>query len=80
MHADKLYIGQIPLVVPDSEQKRKIEIFVDQLSNLEKRSDQYWAQYDELNKEFYSIYDLSEEEVYLVEGVLSEIMSVKSNG
>ena len=80
MHADKLYIGEIPLVIPDSEQKEKIESFVDQLSNSEKQSDYFWTQYNELNKEFYTIYGLSEEEVYLVEGILSEIMSVKSNG
>jgi hypothetical protein len=80
MHADKLYIGEIPLVIPNSEQKKKIESFVDQLSNSEKQSDYFWTQYNELNKEFYSIYGLSEEEVYLVEGILSEIMSVKSNG
>ena len=80
MHADKLYIGQIPLVIPNPEQKQKIESIVDKLSNLERQSDQFWIQYDELNKEFYSIYDLSDEEGYLVEGTLSKIMSVKSNG
>ena len=80
MHADKSYIGNIPVVIPNLEQKQKIESFVDQLSNLEKRTEKFWTIYDELNKEFYSIYGLSEEEVCLVEDILSEIMSVKSNG
>ncbi len=80
MHADKSYIGNIPVVIPNLEQKQKIESFVDQLSNLEKRTEKFWTIYDELNKEFYSIYGLSEVEVCLVEDILSEIMSVKSNG
>ena len=80
MHADKSYIGNIPVVIPNLKQKQKIESFVDQLSNLEKRTEKFWTIYDELNKEFYSIYGLNEEEVCLVEDILSEIMSVKSNG
>ena len=80
MHADKMYIGEIPVIIPNTEQKQKIEGYVDELCKLKRGTEKYWSKYDEMNEEFFSIYELSKKEINLVKRVLSMIMSVKSNG
>ena len=80
MHADKTYIGKLPIVIPDAEQRTNVESIIDKLSSITDKNDGFWPLYEELNRELYSIYGLNDEEVSLIERTLSCIMSVKSNG
>ena len=57
-----------------------IEGYVNELCGLKRETGKYWSKYDEMNEEFFSIYELSKKEINLVKRVLSMIMSVKSNG
>ena len=80
MHADRSYIGQIPIAKPSPSQRRAVEFCTERLAHLPRGSEEYWREYDSLNHHLYQIYRLSEEEIALIERSLSSIMSVKSNG
>jgi len=81
MHADKGYVGKLPIAIPDIEQRKKVERIVDELEKTNQdNSEKFWQLYEQLNLLIYQIYNLDPEEISLIERTLSKVMSVKSNG
>jgi len=80
MHADKAYLGKLPVVYPDISTKKKIDSIIKELlSEKDKYSQRFKERYNKLNNILYKIYGLKEEEIKIIEDSLKEVMS-KKNG
>jgi hypothetical protein len=76
MHTDKKYIGKLPIVIPNKSIVNKVIKIVEQILKLngEKNND-YKKLYLQLNNLVYSIYNLSNEEIEIIENCLSKSQS-----
>jgi len=78
MHADKPYIGKIPIILPNESDEDIIQSYVDKLFKIEdKFSNEFNDIYDKLNKKVFEIYGLTNEEVNIIENTLKGMMSKK---
>jgi predicted metallopeptidase len=81
MHADKAYIGKLPIVLPEPSQKERIKRIVQELNEIEdKYSSDFIRVYNKLNTEIYKLYRLDGNEIKVLEDSLKGVMSKKQNG
>lgn len=81
MHTDRIYLGKIPVRVPEKKQLAEINNFVEKLLQIkEKYSPEFFEVYNQLNNYLYKLYDLNNEEILIIEDSLRRVMSKKQNG
>jgi len=81
MHTDKSYIGGIPIVKPTEKQLKKLNEIFDRINSIEdKYSKEFFEEYHQLNNLIYRIYNLSEQDIFVIEQSLKEVMSKRQNG
>jgi SAM-dependent methyltransferase len=78
MHADKSYIGKIPIIY--KKDKRISEITKELIKISDKFSNEFKNKYDELNHEVFKLYNLNSKEINVINKTLIKFMSKKHNG
>ncbi len=79
MHTDRKYIGQLPIVLPDTTIIKKISAIVDAILKLNgEKGTEYQNLYIKLNKLVYSIYELTNEEINIIESCLKDTLSSRN--
>ncbi|MBU2576765.1 MAG: N-6 DNA methylase [Nanoarchaeota archaeon] len=81
MHTDKLYIGTIPVILPDKQKEDLIQGHVEKLIGIkDKYSPEFNETYAKLNKIIYQIYQITGAEIKTIEEFLKGAMSKKHHG
>jgi tRNA1(Val) A37 N6-methylase TrmN6 len=81
MHADRKYIGKLPVIIPRDNRFTEAVSIVDRLLLIEtKYSKEFFEAYDELNKKLFELYGFSDEEIRVMEQCLKEVMSGRQYG
>lgn len=76
IHTDAKYLNQIPIVVDDTQYNKIIHL-VESLEIVDYLSDEWYNNYELLNKQVYKIYQLNDNEINYIENEMQHIFSKK---
>jgi 16S rRNA G966 N2-methylase RsmD len=76
-HTDKKYISQIPVVIDNGNDFKKMVNIVEQLEEIEYLSDCWYKKYEEMNELIYTIYGLNNNEKIFIEKNIKKIQSTR---